>query len=174
MGDGWLDEREQRAWRGLMAMQADVTQYVERTLRNRSGLSRADYEVLVLLSEAPPERLRAFEIGRALRWEKSRLSQHLTRMERRGLVRREKCASDQRGHHVVLTPHGRQVIEAAAGPHVAAVRALLLDHVTPEQLDTICELARLVRARVEALDDGRSDDPSDAVPGGAGHEETAE
>ena len=150
MGEGpWLGEREQRAWRGLLAMHADLSQYIERQLRVRSGLSKADYEVLALLSEAPPARLRAFEIGEALRWDKSRLSQHLTRMESRGLVSRQQCPTDQRGNFVGLTPRGREVIEAAAGPHVADVRALLLDHVTPAQLDLICELADLVRGRVE-------------------------
>lgn len=148
----WLGDREQRAWRSLLAMHADLFQYLERQLRVRSGLSRADYEVLALLSEAPPARLRAFEIGEALRWEKSRLSQHLTRMEGRGLVSREQCPVDQRGHFVVLTSRGRQVIEAAAGPHVADVRALLLDHVTPAQLDLVCELADLVRRRVDVLE----------------------
>jgi DNA-binding MarR family transcriptional regulator len=148
----WLGDREQRAWRSLLKMHADLFQYIERQLRLRSGLSRADYEVLALLSEAPPGRLRAFEIGEALRWEKSRLSQHLTRMERRGLVSREQCPTDQRGNFVVLTSRGHETIEAAAGPHVADVRALLLDHVTPAQLDQICELADLVRDRVEVLE----------------------
>ena len=154
MGGGrWLEDREQRAWRSLLAMHADLSQYIERQLRVRSGLSKADYEVLVLLSEAPPNRLRAFEIGEALRWEKSRLSQHLTRMESRGLVSRQRCPTDQRGNFVVLTPHGREGIEAAAAPHVADVRAVLLDHVTPAQLDLVCELADLVRGRVEALEE---------------------
>lgn len=149
----WLEDHEQRAWRGLLAMHADLFQYLERRLRVRSGLSRADYEVLALLAEAPPGRLRAFEIGEALRWEKSRVSQHLTRMEKRGLVNREQCPTDQRGNFVVLTPRGREVITAAAAPHVADVRALLIDHVTPAQLDLICELADLVRGRVEALEE---------------------
>ena len=155
----WLDDREERAWRGLQGMHADLVQYIDRQLRVRSGLSRADYEVLVLLSEAPPGRLRAFEIGEMLRWEKSRLSQHLTRMEGRGLVSRERCAADQRGTFVVLTARGREAIENAAGPHVADVRALLLDHVTPAQLDQICALAELVRGRVEALEKARAAGP---------------
>jgi DNA-binding MarR family transcriptional regulator len=154
MGEGrWLEDHEQRAWRSLMTMQADLTQYIERQLRVRDGLSKADYEVLALLAEAPPGRLRAFEIGEALRWEKSRLSQHLTRMEGRGLVSRQHCPTDQRGTYVALTPRGREIIEAAAGPHVADVRAVLLDHVTPEQLDQIRELAELVRGRVEVLEE---------------------
>ena len=155
----WLTYREERAWRSLMAMNADVSQYIERQLRARSGLSRADYEVLVLLSESPVRRLRAFEIGDLLRWEKSRLSQHLSRMERRGLVSREHCSTDQRGTFVALTSAGREVIERAAGPHVCDVRALLLDHVTPEQLDLMCDLGDLVRGRVQALEGERSEQP---------------
>lgn len=146
----WLDDRERRAWRGLMAMTADLAQYTERQLRARHGLSKADYEVLVLLSEAPSG-LRAVELGRGLRWEKSRLSQHLTRMQGRGLVRREQCPADQRGNLVVLTPRGRELIESAAGPHVEDVRAILIDHLTPAQLDLLGELADLVRERAEAL-----------------------
>lgn len=153
MAEGrWLGEREQDAWRSLMAMHADLSQYIERQLRVRNGLSRADYEVLALLSEAPDGRLRAFELGEALRWEKSRLSQHLTRMEGRGLVMREHCPTDQRGTVAAVTSRGREVIAAAAEPHAADVRAVLLDHMTPEQLDLVRELGELVRTRVEALE----------------------
>ena len=158
MSEGrWLSDREQRAWRSLMTMQADLSQYLERQLRMRTGLSMSDYEVLALLSEAPLGRLRAFEIGRALRWEKARLSQHLTRMEGRGLVVRERCATDQRGTFAVLAPRGREIIEATAGPHVADVRAVLLDHLTPAQLDAISELADVVRGRVVALEGEHAD-----------------
>jgi DNA-binding MarR family transcriptional regulator len=148
----WLDEDEERAWRSLMVMHADLALYLERQLRARNGLSRADFEVLALLSEAPDGRLRMFELGAALRWEKSRLSQHLTRMEGRGLVAREPCPTDQRGAVAALTPRGREVIEAAAAPHAADVRAVLIDHVTPEQLEVLRELGDLVRSRVGALE----------------------
>ena len=93
----WLDEREQRAWRSLMTMQDGLSEFLERQLRNRCGLSTADYQVLAHLSEAPEGRLRSFELGRLLRWEKSRLSQHLGRMQNRSLVSRERCLTDQRG-----------------------------------------------------------------------------
>jgi Predicted transcriptional regulator len=93
----WLDEREQRAWRSLMKMQAGLSEYIERQLRTHSGLSTADYQVLAHLSEAPEGRLRSFALGDALQWEKSRLSQHLTRMQNRNLIRRERCATDQQG-----------------------------------------------------------------------------
>ena len=148
----WLDEREQRAWRSLMTMQAGISEYIERQLRAQSGLSRADYQVLAHLSEAPDGRLRSFVLARWLRWEKGRLSQHLTRMQDRGLTRRERCETDQRGAVVVITDKGRALIEKAAPLHLADVRSVLIDHATPAQLDLLTELADQVRARLAQIE----------------------
>jgi DNA-binding MarR family transcriptional regulator len=153
MGEAqWLDEREQRAWRSLMTMQAGISEYTERQLRAHSGLSMADYQVLAHLSEAPEGRLRSFVLARWLRWEKGRLSQHLTRMQNRGLIRRERCATDQRGAVVVITDKGRALIEKAAPLHLADVRNVLIDHATPAQLDLLTELADQVRARLAQIE----------------------
>ncbi len=104
-------------------------------LQQESGLSGADFEVLVNLSEAPGGRLRAYELGRVTQWEKSRMSHHLSRMEKRGLVRRE--ASDARYPDVVLTDAGRDAIAAAAPANAARVRELFVDVVGPERLAVI-------------------------------------
>ncbi|MFE7753337.1 MarR family winged helix-turn-helix transcriptional regulator [Streptomyces sp. NPDC057428] len=148
----WLDEREQRAWRSLTKLQAGLSEYIERQLRTHSGLSTADYQVLAHLSEAPEGRLRSFALGDALQWEKSRLSQHLTRMQNRNLIRRERCATDQRGAVVVITEQGRTLIETAAPLHLADVRNVLIDHVTPAQMDLLSELGGQVEARLAEID----------------------
>lgn len=147
----WLDEREQRAWRSFMTMQEGLSEFIERQLRAHSAMSSADYEVLAHLSEAPEGRMRSNALGRLLRWEKGRLSQHLTRMQNRGLIRREPCPTDQRGAVVVLTERGRALIEQAAPLHVADIRNVLIDHVTPAQLDLLTELGDQVRARLAEL-----------------------
>ena len=148
----WLNDREQRAWRSLVTMQEGLYEYLERQLRAHSGMSSADYEVLAHLSEAPEGRLRPLALGRLLRWEKSRLSQHLTRMQKRGLIRREPCPTDQRGAIVVITEPGRAQIEKAAPLTVADVRRVFIDDATPEQLDLLTELGDQVRARLAQLD----------------------
>ncbi|WP_159046284.1 MarR family winged helix-turn-helix transcriptional regulator [Streptomyces sp. MMG1121] len=84
-------------------MQEDLSAFIERRLRARCGLSRADYQVLAHLSEAPDSRLNSSEFGELLDWEKSRLSQHLSRMQTRGLVKRERCQIDQRGAVITIT-----------------------------------------------------------------------
>jgi DNA-binding MarR family transcriptional regulator len=149
----WLDDREQRAWRSLMVMQAGISEYLERQLRAHSGMSTADYEVLAHLSEAPEGRMRSFALARVLRWEKGRLSQHLTRMQKRGLIRREPCPTDQRGAVVVITEPGRALIEKAAPLAVADVRRVFIDDATPAQLDLLTELGDQVRARLAEIDD---------------------
>ena len=152
-GPRWLDAREARAWRSYTAMRVQVQARLARGLSRRSGLSEADYDVLVHLSEAPDGRLRPFQLCEALQWEKSRLSHQLTRMAKRGLVTREDCTTDARGAFVVLTPSGRSAIEAAAPSHVEEVRRCLIDVLTPDQLDALADIAETVLAKLEAHPD---------------------
>lgn len=163
----WLDAREYRAWRSFLTVQAHLRRVLGKELLRETGLSDADYAVLVHLSEAPAGRLRSFQLGIAADWEKSRLSHHLTRMERRGLVERQTCPSDSRGAFIALTPTGRAAIEAAAPFHVEQVRRWFTSAMTPEQLEelgTICEalLAQLGPANI-GTDAGDSAHPCDSA-----------
>ncbi|MCU1397495.1 MAG: MarR family transcriptional regulator, partial [Acidimicrobiales bacterium] len=101
----WLDAREARAWRGFMTMQGKVRRSIAQHLQREAGLSEADYEVLVHLSEADGGRMRAVELGAATQWEKSRLFHQITRMHGRGLVTKESCGN-ARHAHVALTEKG--------------------------------------------------------------------
>ncbi|MFM2079300.1 MAG: hypothetical protein RJA49_3190 [Actinomycetota bacterium] len=146
----WLDEREERAWRALQFMQMRLEAELARQLASESGLSYPDYLVLVALTDRTEARLRLFELGEILGWEKSRLSHHVGRMADRGLVKKEKCDSDRRGAFVVLTAQGRKAIELAAPGHVGVVRRLFMDKLTPSELDVIATAAERVLADMHA------------------------
>ena len=145
----WLDPDEQRAWRTYLRMQARLHRQLAQQLQRDAGMSAADFEVLVNLSEADGGRLRAFELGDALQWEKSRLSHHLTRMESRDLVVREECTTDARGAFVRITDQGRAAIEHAAPMHVAEVRARFVDALSTAQLRALEEICETVLATLE-------------------------
>ena len=153
----WLTEREERAWRALQFMQLRLEGELARQLAAESGLSYPDYQVLVALTDRPDGRMRLFELAGALGWEKSRASHHVGRMVDRGLVKKQKCASDRRGSFVVVTARGRREIEAAAPGHVEAVRRLFIDHLTPEQLDAVGDAAEAVLAAFDEEVDDRPD-----------------
>lgn len=145
----WLDEREERAWRALQFMQMRLEAELARQLATDSGLSYPDYLVLVALTDRQDGRMRLFELGRELGWEKSRLSHHVARMADRGLVKKERCDSDRRGAFVAVTNKGRKEIESAAPGHVRAVRRLFIDRLTPDQLDLVASVAETVLAEVD-------------------------
>lgn len=144
----WLNEREARAWRGYERMQTRLEAQLARDLQHDCGMSMADFEVLVHLSESPEGRLRAFELVDSMEWEKSRLSHHLSRMEGRGLVARVECDTDARGSYVTLTVQGRKAIEAAAPLHVEHVRRHLIDLLEPDHLDALGEISERVLERL--------------------------
>lgn len=148
----WLDDREQRAWRAYVAMDAQLTAALHRQMQDETGLSLADFAVLVQLTDRPEARVRILELADDLQWEKSRLSHQLTRMQRRGLVDRQGCPGDARGSFVVLTDVGRAAIERAAPAHVRTVRDLVFDHLSPDQVDTLTAIAETVLGRLREAD----------------------
>jgi DNA-binding MarR family transcriptional regulator len=99
-------------------------------------------------------------------WSTSRLSHHLARMRRRGLVTREECADDGRGSVVVLAPAGLRAIEDAAPHHVASVRRHLLDHLTDAELAALDALTARVVAHLTDADGDRSADDVDGADRG--------
>jgi DNA-binding MarR family transcriptional regulator len=140
----WLSPSEDRAWRAWLAMTERLRAQVARDLLVDSGLSDADYMVLVNLSEAEDRRVRMHELAARLNWSKSRLSHQLARMQARGLVQREECPSDARGAFAVLGPGGLAAIEGAAPKHVASVRRHLIDVLDADQLNQLSAIADVV------------------------------
>lgn len=142
----WLDDDELVAWRNLLVMQNQLSAVLGRELVESSGLSYVDYLVLAALTDRPDGRMRAFELGRELGWEKSRVSHHISRMADRGLVEKQKCSADRRGAHVAITKSGRKAIEAAAPGHVASVRRRFMDRLTKQQVRVLSEISGTVLA----------------------------
>jgi predicted transcriptional regulator len=119
----WLDAREDRAWRAFMHAYHQLNACLNQHLLQDSGLSEADYEILAVLSELPEGRMPSQEMGTLLRWEKSRLSHQVRRMQERGLVAREPNPADGRSAMIIRN-----------------VRRHMIDLFTPAELDTLAGL----------------------------------
>ncbi|MEV4145684.1 MarR family transcriptional regulator [Amycolatopsis sp. NPDC049691] len=139
---------ELRVWRGFIETAEALRAELGARLQAESGLSPGDYAVLLALTEADGQRLRSSQLADDIGWERSRLSHHLGRMEKRGLLRREECRTDNRGAEVVLTPEGDAAFRAATVPHLTAVRELFVDALTPHQLAAAGEVAAALRANL--------------------------
>lgn len=146
----WLDNVEARAWRGLWVMSQLLFDRLNQELQQRSGLSLAEYDILVRLSAAPECRLRMSTLAEDTRCSRSRLTHQIDRMEAAGLVSRTACLTDRRGAFAVLTSKGHRALEAAAPGHVEDVRTHLIDALTREQLEQLAAITGAVQARVTA------------------------
>jgi DNA-binding MarR family transcriptional regulator len=89
--------------------------------------------------------MRPSELAAVIGWERSRLSHHLRRMEKRGLIGRDPCAADGRGAEVVLAGPGSDCFRRATIPHLRAVRELFIDALSTEQLADADDIASTLR-----------------------------
>lgn len=140
----WLTAAEELAWRRYRRMRTLLDLQLARDLARDAGLSESDYDVLSTLTEAEGHRWRAGDLAVRLLWSSSRLSHHVGRMERRGLVARAPIGSDKRGALITLTTKGLETIGEAAPGHVGSVRRNFIDLLTPEEVDVLATIAHKV------------------------------
>ena len=143
----WLDDVEARAWRALVVASTRLKAVLDAELMATHGLSFGDYEVLVVLSEAPERRLRMSELAELLALSPSGLTRRLDRLTRDRLVEREQCPFDKRGSYAVLTGAGQARLEAAAPLHVEGVRRHFVDLLGRQQLDVVGRALEVVAER---------------------------
>jgi DNA-binding MarR family transcriptional regulator len=157
----WLTTEEQQAWRGFLRGSSLLLERLDAELADAHGLTLADYEILVWLSEAPRGGLRMAQLADRALVSRSRLTYRVDRLVAEGLVERRPCPSDRRGSMAVLTPTGRRRLERAAPTHVDGVVAHLLDQCSARDLAAIGRAFTAVAAALEAPE--CEDDAADAV-----------
>ena len=134
---GALDERELRAWRGLMRVHASLSKALDAQLDREHGLPLTSYEVLLYLDEAEGQKMRMCDLASSVILSRSGLTRLVDRLERDGLLVRESCASDARGAFAQLTPAGHEQLAGARATHLASVRTLFLAHLGAEELEVL-------------------------------------
>ncbi len=153
----WLSEDEQASWRAWLDMSRLLPDRLSRDLNSEHGLSIADYEILVQLSENPDRRIRMSELADRTLSSRSRLTHQCDRLTKRGLMTREPCADDGRGSWAVLTQEGWEKIVTAAPDHVESVREHLVDLLTTSEFEELGRLSRKVSEHLKNVNLGIDD-----------------
>ncbi|MEF3119989.1 MarR family winged helix-turn-helix transcriptional regulator [Kocuria flava] len=112
-------------WRLFFETSARLTTEIETRLKEH-GCSLMDYQVLLLLREAPGHRLRMGELAQRLVFSPSRLSYQIGVLEKRGWVRRRRCTEDGRGLEAELTDGGLRAFRRLRPAHARDVEELFL------------------------------------------------
>ncbi|PWU49163.1 MarR family transcriptional regulator [Micromonospora globispora] len=152
----WLTDEEQQVWRRLVHLVTVLPAALDAQLQRDARLTHFEYLVLAILSETPGRSRRMTDLAGLVNGSQSRLSHLVGRLERRGLIHRERSTEDRRGSVAVLTEAGWAAVVAAAPGHVAHVRSLVFDQLTPEQVRQLGDTLAAMLDRIA---------PADSCPG---------
>jgi DNA-binding MarR family transcriptional regulator len=145
----WLTTAELDSWLSLVRLMTWLPWSIDQQLRRDSNLGMVEYQVMARLSLSPERTLRMSSLADLANASLSRLSHLVKRLEERGLMRREPDPADGRFTNAILTDTGFQVLEEAAPGHVAYVRSLVIDVLSPEQLRRVGLAADRIVSRID-------------------------
>ncbi|MBX8688529.1 MarR family winged helix-turn-helix transcriptional regulator [Mycolicibacterium porcinum] len=154
----WLSEAEQQMWRRYLDASRLLHQTMDRQLVRDSAITLADFEVLVMLSEAPDRRLRMSELASGACTTRGGATRTVQRLVAAGWVRRVKCEDDKRGSMAELTEGGAKKLAQVAPGHVSAVRENFIDLLSPRDVDRLTYLYGEMRDHLRA-NSGSGDAP---------------
>ena len=149
----WLSDDEQRSWVRFAAVLELLPAALDLQLTRDEHLTHFDYFTLAMLSETPGRTLRTSALAARTNATLPRLSRVLTRLEEAGFVARTPCPEDRRATNVTLTDAGWDKVVRAAPGHVEHVRSLVLDALTPAQIEQLGEISAALLTKLDP--DGR-------------------
>jgi DNA-binding MarR family transcriptional regulator len=132
-----LSPAELGAWRGFLRAYSSLVKALDAEMQATHGLPLSSYEVLITLRSAPGRRLRMAELADRVILSRSGMTRLVDRLEREGLLERDKCSSDARGYFAVLTPKGEELLATARRTHLDGVRERFVGHFAPDELATL-------------------------------------
>jgi DNA-binding MarR family transcriptional regulator len=145
----WLTTAQVDSWLSVVRLMTWLPWSIDQQLRRDSNLGMVEYQVMARLSQRPGRTLRMSELADLANASLSRLSHLVKRLEDRGFVRREPDPADGRFTNAILTDLGFQTLAEAAPGHVAHVRSLVIDVISPEQLRRLGLVADRITSRID-------------------------
>ena len=125
--------RGESAWRALLQAHATLMRQLDTDLRENTGLSLADFDVLAQLADAGGQ-LRMTELAARALLSRSGLTRRVSRLVDEGLVRRANASDDGRGVVVALTAAGVARLTDTAPAHLSGVSRLFAERLNDQEL----------------------------------------
>ena len=145
----WLTAAEVGSWLSVVRLMTLLPWSIDQQLQRDSNLRMVEYQELAMLSQSPGRTMRMSSLAEVTNASLSRLSHLVKRLEERGLVRREPDPADGRFTNAILTEKGFRTLAEAAPGHVAHVRSLVIDVLSPEQLRRLGRDANRITSRID-------------------------
>lgn len=147
----WLTDEEQKLWRSFLGAQFRLAKVLNEDLENNSGFDHLTYEIFVNLSESEDRSMRMTQLAKSVSANKSRLTYRVEQLEKAGLVQRELCESDGRGHICRMTEKGYEALVKAAPSHVQTVLENFIEPIDAKDVEKLIEILDSIAPGVQTL-----------------------
>lgn len=143
------DTRTMEAWRLYFETSQRVMAQLGAALKDDAGMDLADYNLLMVLAEAPQRTLRMTVLAEKIVFSVPRLSYRIGVLVDRGWVLKETCAEDRRAHNITLAEPGAAALIAAGRDHRAQIRAVFDAQLDADDIDDLARIMGKMRTAVE-------------------------
>jgi len=141
----WLNHHEWSAWLQLLATVTLLPAAIDSQLQREAGMSHFEFAVMAVLSQQPGRSLQLKDLAVVANGSLSRLSHVISRLERQEWVRRVSGAKG-RATNAELTNQGYRKLMEAGPIHLAEVRRLVFDVLTPEEVNDLGRVTSRINA----------------------------
>ena len=144
-----MKDLDSKAWRAFHKIGTSLLPHLGRQITNHSGISAAEYIVLIALSELTLPSVNLNRLAQGLGWEISRMSHQLSRMDEAGLVKKTKNLEDSRCFDVSITAKGRKIAEAAIPLQSKEINHCFSQVLTQAQMRSLIEISEAISAHMK-------------------------
>ena len=139
-----MKDLDSKSWRAFHKIGTSLLPHLGRQVTNHSGISGAEYVVLVALSELSAPSVNLNRLATGLGWEISRMSHQVSRMDEAGLVKKTKNLEDSRCFDVSITAKGRNIAEAAIPLQSKEINHCFSEVLTQAQMKALIEISEAI------------------------------
>ena len=144
-----MKELDSKAWRAFHKIGTSLLPHLGRQITNHSGITGAEYVVLVALSELTTPNVNLNRLAQGLGWEISRMSHQISRMEEAGLVKKARNQLDSRRFDVSITSKGRRIAEAAIPLQSKEINHCFSEVLTQAQMKALIEISEAISTHMK-------------------------
>lgn len=139
-----MKELDSKAWRAFHRIGTSLLPHLGRQITAHSGISGAEYVVLVALSESTNPSMNLNRLAQVLGWEISRMSHQISRMDEAGYVKKTKNLEDSRCFDVSITAKGRKIADTAIPLQSQEINHCFSEVLTQAQMKALIEISEAI------------------------------
>ena len=142
----YLTDEQERIWYGLTETYDALLGALDARMLAEHNMPLSAFEALMHITHAEEGAISISDLAELVRLSPSQVSRIAIELERKGLVQRQRSATDSRSTEVAVTESGRAQLQAAAPTYLSTIRSYLFDGLAERDVK---QLARILE-RVEA------------------------